>query len=320
PRHLPFKTGALWLILEYLEKHGPGVQVVPVGIHYECPWAFRAKVEVVLGEALDLSPVCSFESQNVSEFKSANDPCVSAPAATAGVAVGRRAAARPVSEVSLPKLRSLKRMAQVALEEVGINVVSAEYQTKSQKLAYVSTLATPRSYFASLKALEREIPEPILEAGESLEAELAGRRLWFHQGVPLVPMGSILLYVLALLVLTPLVVAPGVLNAPPLLAGFWAAKRFPDDLNVVSLWKILVGIPVFILWVSVICALCLILGKPLWFLAYAALTWVGLHLYYRVKKLAVAVHNGLRYPKLRPTMLRFREIVLRNLPTEPIVK
>ncbi len=55
PRHLPFKTGALWLILEYLEHPGPPLQVIPVGIHYECPWAFRAKVEVVLGEPLDLT-------------------------------------------------------------------------------------------------------------------------------------------------------------------------------------------------------------------------------------------------------------------------
>lgn len=315
PRHLPFKTGALWLILEYLETHGPELQVVPVGIHYECPWAFRAKVEVVLGQPLALPSLPSLTPEKLCGMESSGEPGKSS--STGATAPGPRARPRRESETTLPRLRSLKGMAQAGLEAVGINVASQEYQTKIQKLAYVATLATPRSYFASLKALEREIPKPILEAGERLEAELAGRRLWFHQGVPLVPMGSILLYVLALLVLTPVVLTAVILNAPPLLAGCWAGKRFPDDLNVVSLWRILVGIPLFILWGGVVCALCLIPGKPGWLLAYAVLTCAGLHLYYRVKKLAVAVHNGLRYPTLRPSMLKFQETVLHHLSAAP---
>ena len=57
-------------------------------------------------------------------------------------------------------------------------------------------------------------------------------------------------------------------------------------------------------------------GKPVWLAVYAALSWFGLTLYYRVKKLGVAVHNGLRFPKLRPLLLRFRETVLQNLPPD----
>jgi len=318
PRHLPFKTGALWLILDYLEKHGPGLNVVPVGIHYECPWAFRAKVEVVLGDPLDLRSIGVSAKKDFSEFDPASGPGVAAASSTARVETGHAVAAKPASEVTLTKLRALKRMAQAGLEAVGINVVSAEYQTEIQKLAYVSTLATPRSCFASLKALERDIPKPILDDGKALEAQLASCRLWLHQGVPLVPMGSILLYILALLISAPLVLAAGILNAPALMAGYWAGKRFPDDLNVVSLWKILVGLPVFILWAGVVCALCACTAKTLWLFSYVALTWIGLHLYYRVKKLAVAVHNGLLYPKLRPAMLRFREIVLSNMPSAPL--
>ncbi|MCX6929023.1 MAG: 1-acyl-sn-glycerol-3-phosphate acyltransferase, partial [Verrucomicrobia bacterium] len=32
PRHLPFKSGAAWLILDYLERGGPPLQIIPVGI------------------------------------------------------------------------------------------------------------------------------------------------------------------------------------------------------------------------------------------------------------------------------------------------
>src|SRR5262249_16257599 len=143
------------------------------------------------------------------------------------------------------------------------------------------------------------------------------RRLLLHQGVPLVPMGSVLVYVFALLILAPVVLAAMLLNAPPLLAGFFAGKKFPDDVNVISLLKVLVGIPIFLICIGVVCLTCILMGKFIWLLGYGALTWAGLHLYYRVKKLAVAVHNGLRYPQLIPTMLRFRETVLDNLPKDP---
>src|SRR5207253_5350070 len=46
PRHLPFKSGAARILATYLESGSP-IQVVPLGITYECPCAFRSRVEVV---------------------------------------------------------------------------------------------------------------------------------------------------------------------------------------------------------------------------------------------------------------------------------
>ena len=99
---------------------GPPLQVIPVGIHYECPWAFRSKVEVVLGKpiSIELAPGSS----------------------------------------RLGRLKELKRRIECGLEEVGVNVESAEHQDKIQRLAYAATLATKRSYFESLKALEGGVP------------------------------------------------------------------------------------------------------------------------------------------------------------------
>ncbi len=54
PRHLPFKSGAARIALKHLES-GKALTVVPLGIHYECPWAFRSRVEVVVGPAQCLS-------------------------------------------------------------------------------------------------------------------------------------------------------------------------------------------------------------------------------------------------------------------------
>jgi 1-acyl-sn-glycerol-3-phosphate acyltransferase len=276
PRHLPFKSGGAWLILDYLESGGSPLQVIPVGIHYECPWAFRSKVEVVLGQPL------SFQF---------------APGAS-----------------RLARLKEVKRRIQAGLEEVGTNVASDDYQDQIQRLAYVTTLATPRSYFKSLKALEPSIPEPILKVAAGLEPELARCRLLAHQGVPLFPMGPLWLYGLALAIFGPLVLAAMLLNLPPLLAGWFAGKKFPDDRNVISLWRILIGIPVFALWGAAVILTLLLKGWLVYAGLYVLLTWLGLELYYRVKKLSVTVWNGLRYPKLKPCMLAFRQTVLEALP------
>ena len=278
PRHLPFKSGAAWLMEDYQAGGGPPLQVVPVGIHYECPWAFRSKVEVVIGSPLAAEP---------------------------DAGVGR-----------LERLKQTKRRLQAGLEQVGINVISAEYQEAIQRLAYVSTLATDWCYFDSLKALEHSIPEVILAESAGLENELRGRRLLRHQNVPLFPMGRVLLCVVALLAVAPVVLAAILLNLPPYLAGWLAGRKLPDDRNVISLWKILVGVPAFALWAGLVAGATVLSGHFLLLAAYALLTWLGVALYYRVKKLAVAVHNGLRYPALRGRMLAFRQTVLRALSSE----
>ena len=278
PRHLPFKNGAVWLLLDYLRAGGPPLRVVPLGIHYECPWAFRSKVEVVVGPAIPTD--------------------------------------MPAGSSQIECVRVMKRRIQTALEEVGISVVSAEYQDMIQRLAYAATLATRRSYFETLKLLERAFPEEILTAWKSLEPEMRSRKLLFHQGVPLFPMSPLALYASALLVLGPLVLAAIAVNLPPVLAGWFAGKKFPDDSNVISLWKILVGVPLFVLWAAAVVFVLLLMGKPLWSAGYLLLTWTGLKLYYRVKKLAVAVHNGLLCPELKARTLAFRETLLRVLPDE----
>jgi 1-acyl-sn-glycerol-3-phosphate acyltransferase len=141
PRHLPFKSGAVWLLLDYLETGGPPLEVVPVGIHYECPSAFRAKVEVLIGQPIPTE--------------------------------------LPAEASRMELLKMMKRRVQVALEEVGINVVSDEYHEQIQRLAYAVTLGTPRSYFKSLKAMECALPEKATKEWQDLG--LKNANLWFHQ-------------------------------------------------------------------------------------------------------------------------------------------
>jgi len=277
PRHLPFKSGAAQLLNQYLIGEGP-IAVVPLGIHYECAWGFRSKVEIVVGEPLRV------------ELDASLSP--------------------------LGRLKELKRRMRAALEAVGINVESDDYQEAIQRLAYVATLGTPRSYFRTLKSLETVIPATIVEAWNVITADSTSPNLLKHQGVPLFPSGPVWSYAFVLLLLGPLVAAAIVVNLPPFLAGWWAGRTFPDDRNVISLWRILVGIPVFALWILTLVSIAVTTGTLIWFCAYAVITFAGLKLYYRVKKLGVAVANGIRQPALRPRMLAFHELVLTELPRE----
>jgi hypothetical protein len=164
--------------------------------------------------------------------------------------------------------------------------------------------------------MEKAVPEKITEQWRALEREARKAKLWFHQEVPLYPTGPVVLYLMTLLVVSPIVFAAIAFNLPAFVAGWYAGKKFPDDRNVISLWKILGGAPTFALWIGAVVVTTILLEKFLWLAAYVALTCAGLKLYYRFKKLAVAGHNALRRPALRKRALALRQSLLQSLPHE----
>jgi 1-acyl-sn-glycerol-3-phosphate acyltransferase len=275
PSHLPFKSGAVRIALDALARGVP-LRIVPLGIHYERAWAFRSKVEVVVGE-----PVSTELPAGLSE---------------------------------LGRLKEMRRRMTIALESVGTNFASVEAQQNAERLAYAATLGTPRTYFDSLKSLETGVPEPLLARWRELEPHLASRRVLLHQGVPLFPTGPWVLYAALLLVLGPIVLAGALVNLPPLLAGWLAARKFADGPNVVALWRILVGLPLLVLWFGLVTVPLLFLGGWWWLPGYALLTFAGLELLYRAKKLAVAVWNGLAHRRLARRAREFHQTVLQTLP------
>ena len=274
PKHLPFKTGAARTLAAYLATGGP-ITVLPIGLHYERAWAFRSKVEVVIGPPIDtgLDPALSPNRQ----------------------------------------MRTLQQRLELALEGVGINVADAAEQALVEGLAYAATLGTQLNYFDALKVFEKGVPEELRQGWQTLNETPKALR---HQGVPLIPKGSVARYLLALLLLGPWVPAAVLLNLPPFLAAYWAGEKFPDDRNVIALWRILVGMPVFALWgLAVITTTCL-LGHPWWALGWAAPTLAGIQSWYRVKKLCVALHNALRCGGLRPSLLALQARVIEHVSQE----
>jgi len=274
PRHLPFQRGAARIAAAALATGVP-LSIVPLGVRYERAWAFRSRAEVIAGPRLDTTLVPGLSEED--------------------------------------RVSTLHARITRGLESVGAQFGSAAEQEQCEQLAYVATLGTERNYFDSLKQLEAGIPPAIREAAERVEARVGTKSLLRHQGVPLCPMGPVALYAALLVVLTPVVTAALLLNLPPLAAAWWAGRHFPDERNVVALWRLLVGLPALFGWTLAVIGISIAVTD--WRLAavYVVATLAGILAWYRYKKLAVATLNGLRFPSLRKTLLGFRGTVVSEL-------
>ncbi|MES2981504.1 MAG: 1-acyl-sn-glycerol-3-phosphate acyltransferase [Verrucomicrobiota bacterium] len=277
PRHLPFKSGAAHIAVDAI-ANGILLRIVPLGIHYERAWAFRSKVEVVVGKSIS------------TEF--------------------------PEGPGELGKLKEMKRRMSSALEQVGVNFVSEEDQKTAECLAYASTLGTERSYFASLKALEPGVPDSLRKSWDGLCQRFSPSFLLRHQNVPLYPGKAWIIYAIALLILGPLVLAGMVVNFPPLALGWIAGWKLADDRNVIALWRLMVGLPVFLIWLVMVVVLLTVFSNGWWSAGYVLLTVVSLETIYRTKKVAVSVWNGLFYQSIAKPAWNFHKLLADNLPPE----
>ncbi len=275
PSHLRFRKGAALITARYLEQNRP-LTVLPVGIHYECPWAFRSRIEIVIGKPISLGPEKDRESEH-------------------------------------PRTREIHRRFTTALEEVGINVPDAETQELLGQFAYTATLGTDIGYFEALKAMEKELPPEIVTAWKTLENAMQGKRILRHQGVPLFPTRMPLLYATLAVVLAVPVLAGALLNWFPLAVAWYCGRKFPDGRNVIALWRILTGVPFFVLWVVIWIIASLVLCGSWVALVYIAITFIAVNGWYRLKKLAVASWNGLFYSGLRADALALHQQILNQL-------
>jgi 1-acyl-sn-glycerol-3-phosphate acyltransferase len=253
PRHLPFKAGGAQLALDCLERTGGPLAVVPVGIHYDRAWAFRSDVEIVIGAPVDLA--------------------LSADLAP------------------LARLKEMKRRTTAALEAVGVNFPDETAQGEAEAIATFAARRLGRARWEVLQACERGAPAGVSAAWRELDAAATAWGTARYHGVPLLPVGWVTPARLLALVLP--VGAGLALNFPPWLGAWWAARKMPDDRNVISFWKILAGLPLLALWSALVTLGCIATGAWGALLGYLALSlaaWTG---YDALKRSAVETRNGL---------------------------
>lgn len=215
----------------------------------------------------------------------------------------------PFSPASL-NLPELKHEIASRLEALGINVDSDDHYRDIRALASFVSPEIP--YHLALKILEPAIPAQLLQPWLTLRDALDSRGLLNPEKSPFSPQSPILTALSALL-LSPLILAAALLNAPPLLAAYLAKRKLPDGPNVITLWRILIGAPVLFSWIVFLSALSLFLKSPLIFLAYIALSLIGLFAYAPWTGHLRYSFNALRAPSLRRDYLAFRSTLLQEL-------
>ena len=279
PRLLALQGGSARILCRYLETcPHQAITVVPIGLHYECAWGFRSRVEVMVGEPVATSIPAGLSPRQAREYL----------------------------------MGSLQR----SLEEVGANFDSAREQACCEALAYAATLGTRRSFAQSLTKFAAEFPAQLAQRWDRLENSASEQSLLRHQGVPLVPLRKphLPLYGLWYGVMAPLVFGAALLNAVPLLFTGLITRRCADDRNVIALTRIVVGLPSALLWAAFVGVLCVLAGTPWFFLFYLVLSMAGLLAFYRFKKLSVVLHNGVAAtPELYQQAIQLRHAIIQTL-------
>ena len=275
-RHLPFQKGAARILAQAMEDQK--ITVVPVGIHYESAPSWQSDVEVVFGIPISTD--------------------------------------LPAEISSAARIHLLHQRIIEALEALAVQAESPEQFSGLERMAYAATLGSERSYFSALKALESGMPE-----AEAIKLKLdelmrnTKKRLWLHQGIPLMPVLHAWAYPLVCVLLTPLLLVACVLNALPLGCAWWAGKRFSDERNTIALWRLLVGFPTLLIWIAVLFVIALLTQNMVLWFAYLAISASGLKLLRRGTKVAISVHNWAMAPSLRKRLLEWRaslEVAMRG--------
>ena len=201
-----------------------------------------------------------------------------------------------------------------SLELIGLNVETKNQQARLERLAYAATLGEERSYLENLLRLQRVSPLRLAEIDRGLRTQVRLHGLATHQGVPVLPHGWLLpAYLLAWLVLAPVVGLAALVNLPPMLLAAWLARRGADDRNGISPWRIAIGVPLWMIWALLIFYTCLLLGQLPCFVVWSLLTWAGLQGLYRERKLRAQLFNALFRPRAAAAVRALHTSLLKEM-------
>jgi hypothetical protein len=256
---------------EGTSRLGPGLLPVRKGMAYLA----RLAVKEGRGEPVRIVPV-GLHYERGFAFRSAVEVTFGAPLV--------------VSEKETRNLDALTERIAGAMAEVAVSFRDAEEQRRGELFADLVTALDPGASHrrACLDYASGQVPEAVREA---FDHAVAGRDR--HGPPPVPPQGGPVLGTLEFLLLTPFVLAALAANLLPVPGGAMAAGIMADDNNVVTLWRLLAGLP---LWCAQALGYCLWAAfHPAWALpmaaGYVAVSLVGAAVYWRWKRAFPGLRN-----------------------------
>lgn len=270
PRLLEIKPGAAKIALSALRAR-PDLKVIPVAVSYERAWGFRSRVEVRLGSPIDLADILL----------------------------------QPTTE----RFGMVQQRLEVALHNVASEFETGTAQEASEIAGNVRRAAGAGSHSACVKAYADMMTPELEERWQSLKqaSEKAGAKR--YNRIPLVPGGTTRPHILTLIGLGPFVAFMLAVNAPVLTAARLLAARLADDRNVISLYRLLVGLPLMIIWGGLTLAAFVWFGHPWIWAISLSLSLIGLGSYDTVKRSWTALWNRTRSAQFQPEFEAFMRAV-----------
>jgi 1-acyl-sn-glycerol-3-phosphate acyltransferase len=195
-----------------------------------------------------------------------------------------------------------------ALEDIGVNVDSAAALGRIERAAALRSGDDLAEYYPALKRLEPRADDPVLiDRSAKVDALIASRVLATERGVPVFSTRPMAWSIAWLAFQVPIVVAAAIANAGPLIAGWVAGRRFADARNTITLWRLLIGAPVAMLWVAGVSAAAIV-GRSIWLVpAYAIITIAGLIVYPELLARWPRLKNAMAPPEARAAVEALRE-------------
>ena len=185
--------------------------------------------------------------------------------------------------------REIHRAFTQALEKISPDYTSAEQQRITQQAAALLSLYGDTPYHTFLHKIHED--EKHYQAAADTLAQFSTKQMWYYKGVAVFPR-SVLNSLWTWLITAPFVGYAFLWNLLPILVGGYASKKFADESNVISLWKI---IPSFTLWLLLTVVELIVL--PRLTVLSSAVSLLGFMIYGAWKKHTVSLHNYLRAPK-----------------------
>jgi 1-acyl-sn-glycerol-3-phosphate acyltransferase len=179
-----------------------------------------------------------------------------------------------------------------ALEDLGVNVETAAALNRIERAAALVSGDDLAAYYPALKRLEPRAEDPALvECSARVDELSASGALATERGVPVFSTRSPAWSIAWLAFQVPIVAVASIANAGPLAAAWIAGRRFADARNTITLWRLLIGAPVTVLWI-----LGIIIASVRWI-------WVGpVYVIITVAGLIVYPELLARWPRFKNAM------------------
>ncbi len=197
-------------------------------------------------------------------------------------------AGKPIVFTQTQNRHAIHQLFSRALEEIGIDYANEEQAQLIQKTAACLSMDGKKPYFFFLRKIYDN--KALYQQAAEMFRQINHAGLWYYKEVPAFPR-SLVTSIWTWCITCPFVCYAFLWNLLPIGVGYFCARKFADDANVISLWKIIPSFSLALIFTAVEIVL-----FPRLALLSLAVSLLGFIIYGAWKKHTVSLYNWLCWP------------------------